>query len=353
MHDIAAFLRAHRPFDRLDDETLARVAESAEIELFAAHSPILASADAVAEFGYVVRCGSVDLVADGRLLDLVAEGELFGIASIVSGNPLGFVARAAEETLVYRIPADEMREVLERPHCVRAPHRCPSSASDRGKPRRPGALTVRRSPAWRNARFIAIDIETTGLDRRRDEVISFAGIPIEAGRIMISQAVHGLVRPRAASTGASAEIHGLHDHDLADAETAPDALASLAALINGRIPVVHAQWVERTFLRKAGCPLPRRIVDTAVLWRLLSLERGDRDPGICSLSAIAGALALPAHRPHTAEGDTLTAAQIFLAMATHLEARGHSTARALTTARRKLRVRMFWQAASAREGLKP
>ena len=155
-------------------------------------------------------------------------------------------------------------------------------------------MTVRRSPTWRNAQFIAIDIETTGLDGRRDEVISFAGIPIEAGRIIISQAVHGLVRPRAASTGASAEIHGLRDYDLAGAETAPDALASLAALIHGRIPVVHVQWVERTFLRKAGCPLPRRIVDTAVLWRLLSLERGERDPGTCSLSAIAGALALPA-----------------------------------------------------------
>ena len=86
---------------------------------------------------------------------------------------------------------------------------------------------------------------------------------------------------------------------------------------------MHAQWVERTFLRKAGCPLPRRIVDTALLWRLLSIERGERDPGTCSLSTIAAALGLPAHRPHTAEGDTLTAAQVFLAMATHLEARGH------------------------------
>jgi CBS domain-containing protein len=85
MHDIAAFLRAHPPFNSLDDETLARVAESAEIEFFAARSPILASAHAVAECGYVVRCGSVEFVVDGRLLDLVGEGEVFGFASIVSG----------------------------------------------------------------------------------------------------------------------------------------------------------------------------------------------------------------------------------------------------------------------------
>jgi DNA polymerase III subunit epsilon len=199
-----------------------------------------------------------------------------------------------------------------------------------------------RSRSWRDASFIAIDVETTGLDPELDEVISFAGIPIESARIIAPKAVHSLVHPRVASTGASVEIHGLRDRDLAPAPEAPEALEPLRALMPGRIPVVHAQWVERTFLRKAGCPLPRRIVDTAVLWRLLSLERGDRDPGTCSLSAIAGALALPAHRPHTAQGDALTAAQLFLAIATHLEARGHSTVRALTTARRNLRALQFW-----------
>ena len=196
--------------------------------------------------------------------------------------------------------------------------------------------------SWRAVAFIGIDVETTGLDPRRDEVISFAGMPIEPARIVIPESVHGFVRPHTASLGASTEIHGLREQDLACAPRAPEALAPLAALMRGRIPVVHASWVERTFLRKAGCPLPRRIVDTAVLWRLLSVERGERDPGTCSLSAIAGALGLPAHRPHTAEGDTLTAAQVFLAMATHLEAHGRETARSLTRARRDLRGWQLW-----------
>jgi DNA polymerase III subunit epsilon len=200
-----------------------------------------------------------------------------------------------------------------------------------------------RSRSWRSTRFIAIDVETTGLDPDRDEVISFAGIPIEAARIVVEESVRGLVRPRTVSTGASVEIHGLRDHDLAGAPPAPEALAPLAAAMRGRVPVVHAQWVERTFLGKAGCPLPRRIADTAALWRVLSVQRGDPDPGVCSLSAIAGALGLPAHRPHTAEGDTLTAAQVFLAMATHLEARGLGTVRALTGARRYLRARQLWE----------
>ena len=198
------------------------------------------------------------------------------------------------------------------------------------------------SPTWREARFVAIDVETTGLDPRHDEVISFAGIPIESGRILASDAVCGLVRPRAASTGSSSEIHGLRDHDLKGAPTAPEALAPLRALLPGRVPVVHAQWVERTFLAKAGCPLPRRIADTALLWRLLTVDDGASDPGTPSLAMIAAALGMPSHRPHTAEGDTLTAAQVFLAMATHLEARGHGTVRALTGASKRLRVAHVW-----------
>ena len=140
-------------------------------------------------------------------------------------------------------------------------------------------MTPLRNRSWREARFIAIDIETTGLDPQRDEVISFAGIPIESARIIVSESTHGLVHPRTTSTSASFEIHRLRAVDLAEAPRAPEALAPLAARMPGRIPVVHASWVERTFLRKAGCPLPRRIVDTAVLWRLLSIERGERDPG--------------------------------------------------------------------------
>jgi DNA polymerase III subunit epsilon len=203
-------------------------------------------------------------------------------------------------------------------------------------------LTILRSPSWREASFIVIDVETTGLDPQRDELISYAGIAVESARIITATSVGGLVRPRTATIGASSMFHGLHEDDLAGAPTAPDALDPLSAMMPGRVPVVHAQWVERTFLRKAGCPLPQRIADTALLWRLLTVERGGSDPGTCSLSTIAVALGMPAHRPHTADGDTLTAAQVFLALATHLEAYGHGTVRALTGAAKRLRAAQVW-----------
>jgi CBS domain-containing protein len=118
MHDIAEFLRQHPPFDTLDDE-LAAIAASAEVEFFAAGTAIVESADATWEYVYVVRRGAVELAMGDRLMDVMGEGELFGYLSVLQERPLGFTARAAEDTLVYRIPATDIAPVLDRPAAAR------------------------------------------------------------------------------------------------------------------------------------------------------------------------------------------------------------------------------------------
>jgi CBS domain-containing protein len=49
----------------------------------------------------------------------MGEGEIFGFTSLLAEEPLDFVARAAEDTLVYRFPAAVMRPLLARPAFVR------------------------------------------------------------------------------------------------------------------------------------------------------------------------------------------------------------------------------------------
>ena len=106
---------------------MARVAASAEIEFHAAGTAIIESAEATSEFVYVVRRGSVELVTGDRLMDVLGEGEMFGFLSLLHGGPLGFVARAAEDTLVYRIPAAAVAPVFERTAAARFVARHPGT----------------------------------------------------------------------------------------------------------------------------------------------------------------------------------------------------------------------------------
>ncbi len=197
---------------------------------------------------------------------------------------------------------------------------------------------MRRSPSWREVELIVVDLETTGLDAASDEIVSFGAVPVIGGRLAAAGAVYGLVRPDRELRRESIEIHGIRPQDLAGAARAPDALLPLAEAIGERQVVAHAAWVERTFLqaplRQLGRHPPRTLIDTAMLWRLLSIDRGRPDPGYTHLGRLAAELGLPAHRAHHALGDALTAAQVFLALATHLEAFGRRTVRALARADR-------------------
>jgi CBS domain-containing protein len=113
--EVVRFLREHPPFDALEPAEVERVATAAEVEFHLAGATIFSQGDEPVEFLRVVRRGAVEIALDGRVLDLLGEGELFGHASMLSGLPPGFEARAAEDTLCYRIPADVAEGSLARP----------------------------------------------------------------------------------------------------------------------------------------------------------------------------------------------------------------------------------------------
>ncbi len=197
-------------------------------------------------------------------------------------------------------------------------------------PRRRSAAAVAysradRSPRdapWREARFAAVDLETTGLDPRRDEIISFASIPIDEGRIVVGAVRTGLIQPARMPEAETIRIHGLRPADLADAPPLPDAINGIIECLTGRVIVAHSAWVERGFLNRALRLARLRVVepvlDTAVLAQRV-LADAEPSPDGVRLGDAARALGLPVHRPHHADGDALTTAQLFIAVAARLD----------------------------------
>ena len=117
--EVAAFLRAWPPFSELRKDDVVRVAGLAELEELPAGITIFAQGDGPVTHLRVIRRGAVEIVSDGRVLDLLGEGEMFGQASMLSGFPPGFEARAAEDTVCYRIPAGVAEELLAAPPGLR------------------------------------------------------------------------------------------------------------------------------------------------------------------------------------------------------------------------------------------
>src|SRR6476620_8932462 len=109
----AGFLAAFPPLAGLVDGQLNRMASPPQVEFFPAGTPILEPAGEPAASLYVVRKGAVEILDQGRLLDLIGEGETFGELSLVSGQGPVASVRAAEDTLCYLIPRELAEELLQ------------------------------------------------------------------------------------------------------------------------------------------------------------------------------------------------------------------------------------------------
>ncbi|HET7050730.1 MAG TPA: putative nucleotidyltransferase substrate binding domain-containing protein [Solirubrobacteraceae bacterium] len=114
LSEIARFLALRPPFTGLAPEELGELVADTQLEFYTAGEVILSEDGGPVTFLRVIHSGAVDIVHDGRLLDILGPGDAFGHAAMLSGLPPGFEARAAEDTLCYRIAAAVARPLLER-----------------------------------------------------------------------------------------------------------------------------------------------------------------------------------------------------------------------------------------------
>lgn len=201
---------------------------------------------------------------------------------------------------------------------------------------------VRLDQPWRSAGYCAVDLETTGLDLKRDAIVSFGAVHVDGGRVIAGSSIYRLVGGSAKATPRAIVVHALRPADLADAPPWEDSVDLLLEALTGRVLVAHAAWVERAFLRRAfrlrRVPPPRIVIDTAALARNAGLAAVGA-PAEPSLEGLAGDLGLPAHAPHHALSDALTTAEVFLALAARLDAITPQTVRSLVSASRGFELR--------------
>ena len=99
-----AFLSQVPPFRYLDEEALARVVARAEIHFFPKGTRILQRDGPPARYLYVVEKGGVKKAVGDVTLEVVGEGEIFGVLSALEGDRSRLDVIAIEDTVCYAIP---------------------------------------------------------------------------------------------------------------------------------------------------------------------------------------------------------------------------------------------------------
>lgn len=192
---------------------------------------------------------------------------------------------------------------------------------------------------WRSIDYCAIDVETTGLNLKDDEIISIGAAQIHMGRIKAENNFYREVRPLQLPSIPSLRIHGLRGIDLESVAPIESVIPDLVAQIGGRVLIAHAAWIEYAFLKRhlRGLTFSKQMLDTAALARALGYSAGvnGHEP---SLESLARRIQLPVYAPHNALGDALTTAVVFLALATELEQERQAKGESALTLRTLLEV---------------
>lgn len=170
-------------------------------------------------------------------------------------------------------------------------------------------------------RYVAIDTELTGLNERKDSIVSIGAIRMTGTKIELGTTFYKLVRPDAKFKADSVVVHGITPSDVLEQPNIDAILFDFAEFCGGDILLGHCVEIDVAFINREmkrvfGSSLTNPVIDTYQVYTWLkakfssapffSLPAKDS-----SLYEIAKCFGIPVRGAHDALADAFTAAQLF------------------------------------------
>ena len=175
--------------------------------------------------------------------------------------------------------------------------------------------------------YTVFDTETTGLaPSEGDEIISIGAVRIVNGRLLRHECFERLIKPIKPVSRASQEIHGISPQMLEGQSGSEQVLPLFARFAEDTVLVAHNAAFDMRFLQLAqprtGVAFNQPVLDTLMLSALAHPGHPDAEHRLERLAERLGVVVIGRH---TALGDAIVTAEVFLKLVPLLAERGIHT----------------------------
>ena len=180
----------------------------------------------------------------------------------------------------------------------------------------------RLSTPFPGVEFVALDIETTGLDAATADMLSVGWVLVQDGRIRLDTAKSFIVRPRH-GVGDSASVHGLTDTVVKAGLDWGTVLDQVIDALAGRVLLVHHAGLDKALLdrmcqRRFGTRLHIPVADTLELELTKRRNKHHLEDGApLRLSDLRDFYGLPRYSAHDCLIDAIATAELLNAIVAH------------------------------------
>ena len=187
---------------------------------------------------------------------------------------------------------------------------------------REGLLCEDKKILIENAEYVVVDTELTGLQPKKDSIVSIGAVKMFGGKIILGDIFYRIVEPRTKLTGKSVIVHGITPSETTEcpgiATLLPEFLDFCgSSLIVGHFVTIDISFINMEMKRLYGSHLKNSFTDTLKLYTWMRKKEKEVCayhgglPENTDLYSLAHKYNISVNKSHNALDDAFITAQLF------------------------------------------
>ena len=168
-----------------------------------------------------------------------------------------------------------------------------------------------------NEEYVCFDCETTGLDPKKDDIISIGAVIIKNNTIVASKKFVKFIKPKTKLQVEAIKVHHIRECDLQDAEDINKVIKEFLEFIGNRTLVGYFLEFDIAMINKylkptLGIKLPNKALEVSAIYYDYKIEKIPQANIDLRFNTIMNELNIPSLGKHDAYNDAVMTSMIFI-----------------------------------------